>query len=95
MLGRRTAFLTLPISDDRVYCYCDVVSARDPDSAERAPAERLTQLYSEFANPATTLLDNLDDAADIHVSVIEEVALDCWVRDHIVLIGDAARVRAG
>ena len=90
MLGRRTAFLTLPISDDRVCCYCDVVSARDPDSAERAPAERLTQLYSEFANPATALLDNLDDAADIHVSVIEEVALDCWVRDHIVLIGDAA-----
>jgi len=90
MLGRRTAFLTLPISDDRVYCYCDVVLPRDPDGAERAPAERLTQLYSEFADPATTLLDNLDDAADIHVSVIEEVALDCWVRDHIVLIGDAA-----
>ena len=90
MLGRRTAFLTLPISDDRVYCYCDVVSPRDPDGAERAPAERLTELYSEFASPATTLLDALDDAADIHVSVIEEVALDSWVRNRIVLIGDAA-----
>jgi 2-polyprenyl-6-methoxyphenol hydroxylase-like FAD-dependent oxidoreductase len=90
MLGRRTAFLTLPISDDRVYCYCDVVSPRDPDSAERTPAERLMLLFSEFADPATTVLGNLDDAADIHVSVIEEVALDCWVRDHVVLIGDAA-----
>jgi FAD-dependent urate hydroxylase len=90
MLGRRTAFLTLPISDDRVYCYCDAVSPRDADCAERAPAERFTQLFSEFADPATPLLDNLDDASDIHVSVIEEVALDCWVRDHIVLIGDAA-----
>jgi FAD-dependent urate hydroxylase len=90
MLGRRTAFLTLPIGDDRVYCYCDVHSPRDPDSAERAPAERLAQLFSEFADPAATLLDALDAAADIHVSTIEEVALDSWVRDHVVLIGDAA-----
>ena len=53
MLGRRTAFLTVPIGDDRVYCYCDVVSPRDPDSAERGPAERLTQLFAEYADPAT------------------------------------------
>ena len=57
MLGRRTAFLTVPIGDDRVYCYCDVVSPRDPDGAERARAERLADLFSEFADPATTLLD--------------------------------------
>ena len=43
MLGRRTAFLTLPIGDDRIYCYCDLVSPRDPDSAEYGPAERLRQ----------------------------------------------------
>jgi FAD-dependent urate hydroxylase len=90
MLGRRTAFLTIPIGDDRVYCYCDVVSSRDADGAERAPAEPLTQLFSEFADPAATLLDALDPADEIHVSTIEEVALDSWVRDHIVLIGDAA-----
>jgi FAD-dependent urate hydroxylase len=90
MLGRRTAFLTIPIGDDRVYCYCDVVSSRHADGAERAPAEPLTQLFSEFADPAATLLDALDPADEIHVSTIEEVALDSWVRDHIVLIGDAA-----
>jgi FAD-dependent urate hydroxylase len=32
----------------------------------------------------------LDPTTDIHASRIEEVALDCWVRGHIVLIGDAA-----
>ncbi len=89
MLGRRTAFLTVPIGDDRVYCYCDVVTPRDQDCAERARAERLEDLFSEFADPATTLLDGVD-AADIHASVIEEVALDRWVRDRVVLIGDAA-----
>lgn len=90
MLGRRTAFLTLPISEDRVYCYCDVVSPRNVDSADHDPVERLRRLFSTFADPAATLLAALDDAADVRVSTIEEVALDSWVRDRIVLIGDAA-----
>jgi len=87
MLGRRTAFLTVPIDGARVYCYCDVVSPRDPDSAEYDPAEQLRHLFAEFAEPAATLLDA---AAGIHVSTIEEVALDSWAREHVVLIGDAA-----
>jgi len=90
MLGRRTAFLTLPLDGDRVYCYCDVVSRRGHDTPERGPAERIRQLFSEFADPAATLLDSLDAAVDIHVATIEEVALDAWARDHVVLIGDAA-----
>jgi FAD-dependent urate hydroxylase len=90
MLGRRTAFLTLPIGPDRVYCYCDTLSPRDPDSADRAPVERLAQLFSEFADPAATLLDALERVDEIHVSTIEEVALDSCVRDRVVLIGDAA-----
>jgi FAD-dependent urate hydroxylase len=90
MLGRGTAFLTLPLAGDRVYCYCDVVSRRDHDTAERDPAERLHELFAEYAEPAATLLDALDAAADMHVSTIEEVALDHWARERVVLIGDAA-----
>jgi FAD-dependent urate hydroxylase len=90
MLGRRTTFLTLPLDGDRVYCYCDAVSRRGHDTPEPSPAERLRQLFSEFADPAATLLGSLDAAADIHVSTIEEVALDSRARDHVVLIGDAA-----
>jgi FAD-dependent urate hydroxylase len=80
MLGRGTAFLTLPVDGDRVYCYCDVVSPRAHDTPERRPPQRLSELFSEFADPAATLLDALDPAADIHVSTIEEVALDRWAR---------------
>jgi len=87
MLGRGTAFLTLPLAGDRVYCYCDVAS--DHDTAGRDPA-RLNELFHEFADPAATLLAALDAAADIHASVIEEVALDRWAHDRVVLIGDAA-----
>jgi FAD-dependent urate hydroxylase len=90
MLGRGTALLTLPLAGDRAYCYCDVVSRRDHDTAERGPAERLGELFAEFAEPAATLLDALDAAADIHVSRIEEVALDRWADERVVLIGDAA-----
>jgi FAD-dependent urate hydroxylase len=90
MLGRRTAFLTLPLDDDCVYCYCDVVSPPDHDAAERGPGERLSELFSELADPAATLLDAQDAAAEIHVSTIEEVALDRWAHERVLLIGDAA-----
>ena len=90
MLGRRTAFLTLPISDDRVYCYCDVVSPQDVDDTDRHPSDRLRTLFAEFEDPAASLLAALDDGSDIHVAAIEEVGLDSWVRERVVLIGDAA-----
>jgi 2-polyprenyl-6-methoxyphenol hydroxylase-like FAD-dependent oxidoreductase len=90
MLGRRTAFLTLPLTGDRLYCYCDVVSSPGRDAPERPRVEWPRTLFSEFADPAATLLDALDAAADIHISRIEEVALDRWARERVVLIGDAA-----
>jgi 2-polyprenyl-6-methoxyphenol hydroxylase-like FAD-dependent oxidoreductase len=90
MLGRGTAFLTLPLAGDRVYCHCDVVSPPAHDTPERGPAQRLNELFAEFAEPAATLLEALDAAADIHVSTIEEVALDRWAHERVVLIGDAA-----
>ena len=87
LLGRRNAFLTIPIDEDRVYCYCDHVSPPDHDTPERVPTQRLSELFVEFAEPAATLLEA---PADIHVSTIEEVALDRWAHEHVVLIGDAA-----
>jgi FAD-dependent urate hydroxylase len=90
MLGRGTAFLTLPLDGERVYCYCDVVVPRDHHTPERAPRERLSDLFSTFADPAATLLAALDAAGDIHVSRIEEVTLDRWTHERVVVIGDAA-----
>jgi FAD-dependent urate hydroxylase len=52
MLGRGTAFLTLPLGGDRVYCYYDVVSPRDHDTPERGARQRLSELFAEFADPA-------------------------------------------
>ena len=79
MLGRRAAFLTLPIGDDRVYCYGDVLA--------QEPAESLVQSMSRFDRLARQLVAG---AADVHVSTIEEIALDRWVRGRVALTGDAA-----
>jgi 2-polyprenyl-6-methoxyphenol hydroxylase-like FAD-dependent oxidoreductase len=85
LLGQRTAFLTIPIGNGRVYCYCDLVSSSGEDRRED-----LGQLFSDFAEPAPSLINSLPDRALVHRSTIEEVALDAWVRGRVVLIGDAA-----
>ena len=85
LLGRRTAFLMLPIGDGRAYCYCDVVSTAGQD-ADEEPA----RLFAGFAPPVPDLLESVSDPARVHRSTIEEVALDTWTSGRVVLIGDAA-----
>jgi FAD-dependent urate hydroxylase len=85
MLGRRTAFLAIPIGNGRVYCYCDVVVRADED-----PPQDLGGLFAGFAEPVPALLDSGAGQSDVHRSAIEEVALDSWVQGHVVLVGDAA-----
>jgi FAD-dependent urate hydroxylase len=85
MLGHRTAFLTIPIGNDRVYCYCDVASGSNTERHQD-----LDELFSGFAEPAPSLIASLPDRTLVHRSTIEEVALDAWVRGRVVLIGDAA-----
>jgi FAD-dependent urate hydroxylase len=85
MLGHRTAFLTIPIGNGRVYCYCDVMSTSGEDRDED-----LDRLFSGFAEPVPSLLDSVADRELVHRSTIEEVALDSWVRGRVVLVGDAA-----
>ena len=83
-LGRGSAFLTIPIGDGRVYCYCDG-PLDDPPS--------LRELLSGYAEPVPTLLDALDEAGgeySVHAGPVEEVVLDSWSRGGVLLIGDAA-----
>jgi 2-polyprenyl-6-methoxyphenol hydroxylase-like FAD-dependent oxidoreductase len=85
MLGHRMAFLTIPIGNDRVYCYCDVVSKSETDRHED-----LGRLFSGFAEPVPSLIDSVPDGTLAYRSTIEEVALDSWTRGRVVLVGDAA-----
>jgi 2-polyprenyl-6-methoxyphenol hydroxylase-like FAD-dependent oxidoreductase len=85
MLGQRTAFLTIPIGNGRVYCYCDLVSP-----AGEARHEDFGRHFSGYADPVPKLLESVPEPDLVHRSTIEEVALDSWVRGRVALVGDAA-----
>ncbi|WP_036554540.1 FAD-dependent monooxygenase [Nocardioides insulae] len=84
-LGRGSAFLTIPIGEDQVYCYVD-----GPLNDHRS----LRDLLAGYADPVPSLLDALDahndTAAAMQTGDIEEVIVGSWVRDTVLLIGDAA-----
>ena len=83
-LGSGSAFLTIPIGNGQIYCYCD----GQPDH----PLP-LRNLLAEYAEPVPTLLDALESAGGekaVHAGPIEEVVLDAWSRGAVLLIGDAA-----
>jgi FAD-dependent urate hydroxylase len=79
MMGRRSVFLTIPIGDGRVYCYCD-----GPLVASPPP---LRELLAGYAEPVPHLIGL---AGEPHSAPIEEVTLPRWSRGAVLLIGDAA-----
>lgn len=85
LLGPASSVLTIPIGDDRVYCYCD-----GPIGNPTPPP--LRHLLSRYAQPVPELLDALDQDGDraVHAGPIEEVALDRWSSGRVLLVGDAA-----
>ncbi len=85
LLGPGSTFLTIPIGDERMYCYCDCVAVDPPPSLHR--------LLGDYARPVPDLLDALDDAAGggaVQAAPVEEVVLDSWSHGAVLLIGDAA-----
>ena len=52
MLGRGKSFLTIPLGQGRVYCYCDIGSSRAVDSTG-GDVGRLRQLFEDFARSRT------------------------------------------
>lgn len=86
LLGRNSSFLTIPIGDGRVYCYCD-----GPLTSPPLPPR---ELLAGYAEPVPTLLDALDEARNGdgtgQAGAVEEVILDSWSRGAVLLIGDAA-----
>jgi 2-polyprenyl-6-methoxyphenol hydroxylase-like FAD-dependent oxidoreductase len=75
-------FLTLPLGNGQVYCYADVNSAEAV-----APEGDWRELFTAFAEPVGTLLDQGKDA---YFAPLMEIDDADTVRPHAVLIGDAA-----
>ena len=80
MVGRGSAFLTIPIGDGLVYVYCD-----GPLDAPRVPPR---ELLAGFAEPVGAVLDGAEEG--MQSGPVEEVSLPRWSRGLTLLIGDAA-----
>jgi 2-polyprenyl-6-methoxyphenol hydroxylase-like FAD-dependent oxidoreductase len=89
MLGRRRAFLALPVGPDRLYCYADLATRSTEDPTNR-DLVRFLELFGDFAAPVPSILGGLESFDCIHFSPIEEIVVDTWVQGRVVLIGDAA-----
>jgi 2-polyprenyl-6-methoxyphenol hydroxylase-like FAD-dependent oxidoreductase len=89
MLGRRRAFLQVPIGPNRLYCYADLATPATEDPTHRE-LDRFRGLFADFGEPVSSIVGNLDAFDSIHFAPIEEVVTDTWVRKRVALIGDAA-----
>jgi FAD-dependent urate hydroxylase len=83
VLGRRAAFLVVPMGGGRLYLCADEAAAAKPAD----PRTRLDEVFGEFGGPTRAVLDAVDT---VQVSVTDEVELGCWSRGPVVLVGDAA-----
>jgi 2-polyprenyl-6-methoxyphenol hydroxylase-like FAD-dependent oxidoreductase len=89
MLGKERTFLTIPLGQGQVYCYCDIGSTltNDPTGGD---AGRLRELFRGFADPVPRILDCIDGGRHTHFSPIEEIIQVPSVSGSVVLVGDAA-----
>jgi FAD-dependent urate hydroxylase len=88
-MSRRSACLTVPIGEGRVYCYVDLMGAA-PATSTASADERLDEVLAEFSELPAGLNDVTRGSASRHAAAIEEVALDRWSKGRVLLIGDAA-----
>jgi SAM-dependent methyltransferase len=78
-----------PLEFQLPYCYADLSSPDTRDPTDGA-IHRLVELFGDFQEPVAGILRRLSSACAPHFSPIEEVTARPWVKDRVVLIGDAA-----
>jgi 2-polyprenyl-6-methoxyphenol hydroxylase-like FAD-dependent oxidoreductase len=89
-IGADRAFLLLPVSADEVYCYADRMLRQPIADPIQGRLERLRTAFQDFAEPAREVLASLEAPEQVHVAAIEDVVLDQWSQDRVLVIGDAA-----
>ncbi|MEU7588260.1 FAD-dependent oxidoreductase [Micromonospora sp. NPDC049230] len=83
MLGSRgRSLLVVPLGGGRAYVYASI----DSDTPEE-PSGSWRDLFADFGEPAVGVLSGDTPA---HFAALHEISGDDWVRDRVVLIGDAA-----
>jgi FAD-dependent urate hydroxylase len=90
LLGRRSAFVVMPMGGRRLYCYADETAGADrPAPAD--PLARVRELFADFGGPVPAILAAMDK---VQVARTDEVVVDRWSAGPVLLVGDAAHATA-
>lgn len=89
LMGRRTAFVVMPMGGRRLYCYADETAADAPGPADAL--DRVRKLFADFGGPVPAILAAMEK---VQVARTDEVVLDRWSNGPVVLVGDAAHATA-
>ncbi|HVX44187.1 MAG TPA: FAD-dependent monooxygenase [Mycobacteriales bacterium] len=88
-MGLGGRFGILQLRDERVYWFAESRADR-PDIRYPEPLEELRRRHGSWHDPIPRLLDATDPQAVLHHDLYHLPALPTYVRERVVLIGDAA-----
>jgi 2-polyprenyl-6-methoxyphenol hydroxylase-like FAD-dependent oxidoreductase len=87
VLGKRAAFVVMPMGAGRLFCYADeAATAAPPD-----PLARVREVFGSFGGPVPAVLDAIEK---VQVAITDEVEIGSWWRGPVALLGDAAHATA-
>jgi 2-polyprenyl-6-methoxyphenol hydroxylase-like FAD-dependent oxidoreductase len=86
MLGSKLTLLGIPLTHNKLYIYADCPA----EMFRCGSISRLRHLFRNFSGPVGSVIAGLNDETIAHRSLIEEVPLQDYIADQLVLIGDAA-----
>ncbi|WP_407297567.1 FAD-dependent monooxygenase [Stutzerimonas zhaodongensis] len=89
MLGDGMSLLAIPIGDEQVYVYADMAMS-EQEAQRNLTGLPHKALLDAFSAPLSPLITHMPAPGQIHASRIEQVVMEEWVKEHVVLIGDAA-----
>jgi FAD-dependent urate hydroxylase len=89
LLGRRSAFVVMPMGGRRLYCIADETAPDAPNPPD--PPARVRELFREFGGVVPAILQAMEN---VQVARTDEVVVDAWSRGPVLLVGDAAHATA-
>jgi FAD-dependent urate hydroxylase len=89
LLGRRSAFVVMPMGGRKLYCYADETAGDAPNPPD--PRARVQELFGDFGGPVPAILEAMEK---VQVARTDEVVLDRWHQGPVLLVGDAAHATA-
>jgi 2-polyprenyl-6-methoxyphenol hydroxylase-like FAD-dependent oxidoreductase len=88
--GRGKRFGIVPLRNNSVWCYALFTYPKRLLKLKEDRVESLRAQFGEFGGTVSCLLDQVSNNEDLLLDPIEEVRLRNWVKNRVVLIGDAA-----